>query len=284
MATYTETFSGQTTGSNSTTFTDRYDAESFVSVENPSLGEQDSRVLQFGSSDSGFIFQSFDSVDADANRDNCEILARYRLASDAGGQSLAIARASGSGGSETCYAAYVKDDDFTISRFDSGTESVISSTPTGSYPSSSYVFGGGDDFASEPTGIWVWVRFRVNGTGATVTLQGKWWKDGFDEPENWIIDTTDTTGSRITTAGWVGFGKQDFTGNTYLDFFGVGTNSDTAPLPASDTSNTLRVTNVHGQVLYSGGPVRVTNTYVQVLYETPATVSAGHTVVAMISC
>jgi hypothetical protein len=265
MATYSTTFSGQTTGANSTNFTDRYDAETAVSVENPAIGEQDSRVLQFGTGDSGWIFQSFDDVDGDANRDNCEILARYRISADDDQQAVVTARASGSGGSEQCYVAYINTDDFKIGRAVSGAISDLATTPTETFPLSHFVVGAGDDFVDERADEWHWCRFRVNGTGATVTLQAKWWRDGYDEPEDWTLEYSDTSASRITGAGWIGFSKLKFTGISYLDYLGVGTNGDTAPDPSADTSSTLRVTNTYAQALTQGGTARVTNTYAQAL-------------------
>jgi hypothetical protein len=303
MATYSTTFSGQTTGANSTNFTDRYTSETAVSVENPAIGEQDSRVLQFGTGDSGWIFQSFDDVDGDANRADSEILMRYRISADAQRQGIATLRASGSAGSETCYTIYVNNDDFTIARFNSGSGVVVgSAVPTETFPLSHFVVGAVDNFSEERANEWHWLRARVNGTGATVTIQGKWWRDGYDEPEDWTIEATDSSASRITAAGWTGFSKRTFSGISYLDYMGVGTNGDTAPDPSADTSNTLRVTNVHSQVLHAGDSAnrvtnlsaqvlhagdsanRVTNFYAQVLYETPATAAGGQTIVAMISC
>jgi hypothetical protein len=292
MATYTETFTGQTIGSNSTTFTDRYDAESYVSVENPAIGEQDSRVLKFGSSDTGpWIFQSFDSVDGDANRADCEILMRYRIGSDTERHAIATARASGSGGSETCYIAYVNGDDFTIGRFVSGSGAALASTPTETFPESHFIVGGGvDNFAQERANEWHWCRFRVNGTGATVTLQAKWWVDGYDEPSEWTIDTTDTSASRITSAGWTGFSKRNFTGDSFLDFFGVGTNGDTAvnvddtqthrvtsvyAQAITDQDETARVTSVYAQAITDQDETaRVTSVYAQVLRQTSVPVAA----------
>jgi len=257
MTTYSTTFSGQTTGANSTNFTDRYSAETAVSVENPAIGEQDSRVLQFGTGDSGWIFQSFDDVDGDANRANSEILMRYRISTDDDRQAIATLRASGSSGSETCYTICVNTDGFTIARFNSGSETSLATSPTETYPSP-FVEHADDDFNEEREDEWHWCRARVNGTGATVTIQAKWWVDGYPEPLSWLLDYDDTHANRITAAGWTGFSKRIFSGTSYLDYFGVGTNGDTAPDAPTDTSSTLRITNLQAGALHSGGTTRVT--------------------------
>lgn len=266
MATYTETFTGQTTGANSTTFTNRYAAESNISVENPAVGEEDDRVLRFNTGDSGIQLQSFDSVDGDGNRDNCEIVCRYYPTNDDDNQQLMIARASGSGSSETMYFCGINTGGtFYVGRYNSGSLTTIA---TGSDVDKT---GAWFDWASDTYNFtlsnqFLWMRFRVNGTGATVTLQAKFWADGQNEPSAWDIDTTDTTGSRITAAGWIGFGRSIHTGASYLDYFSVGTNGDSPTIAAGDSP--VRVTQVTAHALYQDNttPVRVTQVTAHVLY------------------
>jgi hypothetical protein len=246
MAQYSTTFSGQTTGANATNFTDRYDAETAVSIENPAIGETDSRVLQFGTGDTGDIFQSFSDQDADANRDNIEILARFRQASDEQRACIMRVRASGTSGTKTAYDAYINDDDFTLTRWNSGSSTILTSSPTERL-NSPFTLRNGDDFTRLPANTWLWCRFRVNGTGATVTLQAKWWLDGYSEPEDWLLEFDDTSGSRITAAGWNGFAKRVFGGNTYLDIFTAGTNGDVAPHVAGGAD--MRVSQIAANAL-----------------------------------
>lgn len=293
MTTYTETFTGQTTGSNSTSFTDRYDAESNVSIENPALGEQDDRVLRFNTGDSGFIFQSMDAIDSDGNRDNCEILARFQVATDAAQEFVLVGRASGSGGSETCYSFKVNASGyFQILRNDSGTPTNVAQgiqsddrgQSPGSTKESPWITWRGDDFNMTPDDVWLYARFRINGTGATVTLSAKVWYDGQPEPSSWTLTGTDTSGSRITTAGWCGVAKEGFSGATYYDFVSVGTNGDTAPV--TDSTDPIRLTTVNAHILQQDetGPIRLTTVNAHVLYTvSPERIGAAQTVVAMIN-
>jgi hypothetical protein len=85
-----------------------------------------------------------------------------------------------------------------------------------------------------------------------------------------------------------------------LDAIGIGTNGDTAVLPAGTSpvrvtnvgghvlhqneATPVRVTNVGGHVLhqYEATPVRVTNVSAQVLYTRAAEAATGQTIVAFI--
>jgi hypothetical protein len=267
LSTYTQTWSGQTTGANSTTHTNRYASETSISVENPAIGEQDSRVLRFSTGDSGIQLQSMDAVDGDANRANCEIVGRFQCASDDDNQAYLIGRASGSGTSETFYYCGIRSTGvFNIGRYNAGTFSNIADGPNvdaaGGWFDQFF-----DTFNFVPTDEWLYMRLRINGTGATVTLQARIWSQHQLEPTTWDIDTTDTSGSRITAAGWVGVGRLVHTGNVYWDAMGVGTNGDAAPIPTSTTP--VRVTAADGQVLYKPtiGAARVTAVDAMVLYK-----------------
>ena len=65
---------------------DRFGAETEVSIEKNAFGEQAGKVLQLGSGDSGGAFQSFNN----ANRDNVEILAKYRTTTVPARQSIIV--------------------------------------------------------------------------------------------------------------------------------------------------------------------------------------------------
>jgi hypothetical protein len=267
LSTYTETWSGQTTGSNSTTHTNRYASETSISVENPALGEQDDRVLRLSTGDSGKHLQSLDAVDGDGTRADCEIVGRFQCANDDDNQAWLMGRASGSGGSETAYYCGIRTSGvFNIGRWDSGSFTNIAdgSNVDADGPWREQF---GDTFNFVPTDEWLYMRLRINGTGATVTLQARFWSQHQAEPTTWDVDTTDTSGSRITAAGWIGVARSIHTGNVYWDAMGVGTNGDTAPIPTSTTP--IRVTAADGQVLYKPtlGPVRVTTVDAMVLYK-----------------
>lgn len=63
--------------------------------------------------------------------------------------------------------------------------------------------------------LWYWYRFRKVGS----TLYGKLWKDGTDEPTDFMVTITDTS----LTSGKVGLGAYDYTGSRQFDSFSVGT-------------------------------------------------------------
>lgn len=301
MSTYSTTFSGQTTGSNPTNFTNRYDTETAVSVENPAIGEQDNRVLQFGTGDSGDIFQSFDDVDGDANRDNCEMLANFRVTADVASEWSVRGRASGSAGSETYYEFRCVSGAWNIRRTVSG-GSVSLVSVNADVVSDYLVQTIGDTYTNTPADQWLWVRFRINGTGATVTLQAKIWPEGYREPDAWVLEYDDTSASRITSAGWCGFGKLSFSGTTYLDVFSVGTNGDTAPFVAS--TDAVRVTQINASVMRDPSPagrvtqinasvmqapeddLRITTFNASVMYSPPAApgASGAQSVSCIINC
>lgn len=297
MTTYTTTFSGQTTGANPTNFTNRYDTETAVSVENPSIGESDSRLLQFGTGDSGDIFQSFDDIDGDANRDNIEILGKVRVAGDDYRNTIFRGRASGSsGGTKTCYDAYINTDDFTISRWVNGSGTVLTSTPTETNSPFSHVLG--DTFIYLPANTWYWCRLRINGTGATVSIKAKWWLDTWGEPTDWTLEYDDTSASRITAAGWAGIAKRRFSVASYLDAFSAGTNGDTAPSPSTSTARItalsaqvaqdpdpdMRITQLNANVMHSGNPdMRITQLYASVMYSQAST-TGSQTIPCIICC
>lgn len=302
MANYTETFSGQTTGANSTTFTNRWASESNISVENPAIDEQDDRVLRYNTGDTGLLLQSMDSVDADGNRANSEIVCRIRYAGDHDNILHPVLRASGAGTTETGYQLHLRSNgNLTIGRYNSGTYTAIATGINLDGQASPWAQFYGDTFTFCPANEWLLMRFRVNGTGATVTLQGKIWGDGDEEPADWTIDTTDTDASRITAAGWTGLGRTAHDAAAYLDAIGVGTNGDTAVLPAGtsavritqatgnvllqDDTTPVRITQATANVLHNKNdtPIRITQATANVLYtRVPERIGAPQTIIAAI--
>lgn len=285
MASYTETFTGQTTGSASSTFTSRYASVSAATIENPSIGEQDSRVLQMASTDSGFQMWSMDAVDSDGTRADSEVLARFWVTADNYAEWNICMRASGSSGSETCYYFGINSaHSLSIYRYNSGSASALryEDANTGPCGWSSFIDNAHLD---TPDGYWLWVRARVNGTGATVTASVKVWGEGQEEPPDWGFSVADTNASRITSAGWTGIGKGQYSGTTYWDMVSVATNGDTASIPAgtstvrittaaaealvTDNSTPVRMTTIAAEALVTDNstPVRMTTTSVEVLMD-----------------
>lgn len=147
----------------------------------------------------------WDDIDADANRDNVEILAQVYVDSTSTTQRCLAVRISTSGGSRNGYAIRFRTNSFDTYRFNSSTFTQISTASV-----------------SLSAG-WYWVRFRVNGS----TIRARYWADGGSENTgSWDCDATDAT---YSTAGHVGLLKGANTNTQLWRYFGVGTNGDTAP-------------------------------------------------------
>jgi len=272
MTQYSENFSGMTTGANPTNFTDRYAAESFVSVENPAIGENEDRCLKFGSADTGIVFQSFDDVDGDGSRADSDLLIRYRQSTDDDNHMRPTLRASGSSGNETCYYMAINSSGFlTINELQAGTFGQlalgIDVDKTGPW----WRAFGDAAFAFQPVNVWLWMRFRANGTGATVTLEASIWADGWPEPSSPTLSVNDTSGNRITANGWTGPAVNSITGDTFIDEVSVGTAGDVADT-VIDTTTVIRDTTIQAQILEqnTAGTARVSTVQADVLYLQPA--------------
>ena len=161
-------------------------------------------------------------VDADGDRANCDILFRMKSTVGTGSvlRSGAVARASGSAGSETGYTCAINDTDLRIGKYSGGSSSQVGIT-TGK---------------SLGTGYY-WVRFRVNGTSSPVSQKARVWTGlESDEPTgSWDLDLSDST-SPITANGWCGlFNFAD--GTKHWRDLAIATNGDTATMsspPAGD--------------------------------------------------
>ena len=270
MATYAWDGNGETTGSFSTNWTSRYATISNLTIESVTDAEDD-RVHQWNTGDTGICMASLDAVDGDANRANADIVVRFQRSIDDDINGGIWIRASGTGGSETGYLMnFGQTGNAQWQRFNSGSGVSVGGLFNmdqmdipGMAPGV-----GQDNFTHFPAGEWVWVRARVNGTGATVTLQAKFWRDGWPEPADWNIDESDTSGSRITANGWCGVGQSTHTGVFDIDFFEVNTNGDT-PTFTKSTNTVIRETGEYAQVLVetTNPVVRETGEYAQVLVE-----------------
>ena len=294
MTTYTEQFAGMTTGIDPTNFTSRYATTTGYSVENPADSEaEDDRVHnQDGTVDTGGMW-TFDDIDGDANRDNCEIVARFRVGGDADSQFALWARAFGSDGNKSAYVAYITTGVLRVGRYDADTFLNQANSVDLDFSLLSPWFVWGSDrgdwaFASFPVGNWLWMRYRVNGTGATVTHSAKVWADGQDEPADWMVEDADSDAARHTAAGWCGWNKNDFTASedTEVDYFSVGTNGDSPVIATSADLAAIRLTGHQMAAAVSDGDpivritahqmsaaiqsanpeMRLTGSYLQVLY------------------
>lgn len=152
---------------------------------------------------------TWDAVDADAARDDCEVVCRLRSAEYA--QLQAVLRTSGTTGTETAYrmGPTSEDNDAQIARYVAGSFTNMSTT------------GSGLGY-----GAWHWFRARAEGT----SLKVRSWTEPDPEPTTWQIETTDAS---ITAAGAIGL-FQFSRGAVDYDVFGVGTNGDLAPTEPVD--------------------------------------------------
>lgn len=293
MTTYTEQFAGMTTGVVATNFTDRWDATTDWLVQDPADGEaEDDRAFTQGGADDGSNLLSFDDVDGDANRDNGEILCRFRIASDTDQSIHFWQRASGSAGNRTGYllwfdagsgprwGKYVAD---SFSALDSGINLDGTDNPWWWW-----TMDQNPSYFNYPADTWLWVRWRINGTGATVSHSVRLWADGQEEPTEWTAEDTDVTGDRITAAGWIGTGRGEFvaSNDTEVDYFSVGTNGDTPAIATSEELGNMRLTQnqisaavnaddptvritqnqISAAVNETNPTVRLTASYLQVVY------------------
>ena len=279
MTTYAKDFSDElTTGVFASDFTNRFKTTSGWTIEAPTDAEDDRTFQAAGTdTDSSLGLVSWDDVDGDANRVNSDIVVRFKCASDAANEWWIWTRASGSAGSENGYVCFCNaGGNIVMSRYDSGTQSVLTAADedlNADFVSNPWAYFTDDQdpsFTYQPADLWLYVRFRVNGTGATVTLQTKVWIDGVqglgNEPDHWINETTDTSGSRISTAGWCGIGRFGETGVVDWDYIAIGTNGDTAPINAS-TNTTVRVSTAFIEVMgqQANPEVQMTQQFVNVL-------------------
>lgn len=227
MTTYTTDFSEYTTDATPSDWTDRWHAPASWNVvtnsENYSFGGKGLLVQH-----SAFVrgLQTWNDIDADANRDDSEVL--FRFVNTSSGTTPTnylgpIIRGSGDSTSEQGYGCQITNSGgylqlqifkivsatFTVLVTSERLEEVCPFAAMGNY--------------------WFWVRFRVNGT----SLKAKIWTDNQTEPD-WILSTTD---SAITAAGTVGMWH--YAVNTsydpIIDYFAVGTNGDSPARPSATT-------------------------------------------------
>jgi hypothetical protein len=245
-----------TTGVAPTNFTNRFTTtDQTWTVESVSEAEDD-RVFRYVHTASAVRLFSFDDVDADSERQDSEIVVRWRI-NDADahlGFSLWL-NGSGAAGTEDGYLVQYElqfgvNEQFQLKRYDAGTPTDIGST---------VVFSGNRPLID----VWYYARFRKNGTA----LQFRVWNEGSAEPTDWLIDRTD---SDLDVDGWVGVGvgNQD---QFEIDYVGVGTNGDTAPIDAS-TNTIARITHMGAKVVQQNdaGQIRLTQLAAKVIGQNDA--------------
>ena len=246
MTIYTTSFGSDTAGAAPSGWTQRWTTTGSTWLVQASAPQTQGKYVRHTPSSSNKRLLSWDSVDADANRDNGEIFVRFRTSSYFSAEQVwLVLRGSGTAGAETAYVfSNINDTSFRIWKLSSGTL-----TSLGTF---AFTFSGA---------VWLGLRFRVNGSA----LKAKVWNSQLDqEPAAWNLEITD---SSITGVGWIGIGQSSGSGLQDFDDVAVGTNGDTAVFPASAE---IWGTQFAALTLESGDVnIRITSEAALVLYANP---------------
>lgn len=251
MTTYSTSFDSYTADAQPSDWTARWVTADNSWLVRSKAGVEGGKVLENTATVAGRHMLSWDTIDADANRANCEILARFRIsASPTTDQIRLTVRGSGAAGAETGYSLLFTNsaNSLRLHKFVAGVSTVI-----------------GSSISFTPVlSTWYWARLRANGT----TIQFKLWTEGNGEPSTWTDTATD---SSISAAGWVGVGGGTNVGGTRdFDHFSVGTNGDTAPLNGVSTSTEIRASQmVVEAALATVAQARVSQTVLEVALSAP---------------
>lgn len=121
------------------------------------------------------------------------------------------ARASGSATSENGYTFRDAQlfDEWEISRWDAGAETILASFDPGHIPGNE----------------WWWFQFRVEGD----SIKARLWKYGDPSPSRWDMEVTDST---YSAQGMTGFGSS-WRDSIEVDYISVGTDGDPAQMPTT---------------------------------------------------
>lgn len=221
MAIYAQDFEGYSTGTGVPSgWTQRWVT---TGVTTSVLDVSSDRTLRRAQTTNARRGITYNTVDSDADRDDCEVLALVSVdtipSPTVGSTNCGPAlRGSGAAGSENVYTARLytpngTDKYLQVHKYVGGTGTTIVD----------YSF-------SWSTGTKYWIRLRANGT----TVQAKIWADGGSEPGTWQVDTTD---SSISGTGWAGIftfqGAVAANHDTYA--IAIATNGDTASFSSAVT-------------------------------------------------
>lgn len=251
MAQYATNFSGYTAGSPPSDWTARWVTSNVTrNVVSDAIGDG-GKILQSTSTVDARRLLSWDAVDADGNRDNVEILCKFRTSSiTSSDDGFRIhARSSGAAAAETSY--------FLRLPVSAGTNWALNKYVAGV----STAVGSAVAFTFVVNKLYN-VRFRVNGT----SLRARVWADGEPEPSAWHVDTTDAS---IAAAGWVGVGRTDATPTVDFTHFVAATNGDTAAWPtpvdtlARETQEAIEtLSNVNSHAIITQLPIEAVSSFV----------------------
>jgi hypothetical protein len=218
VAQYFTDFEEYSTGALPSDWTVRINANDTWTVE--TTGSD--KYLQLNDPDSG-QYISWDGVDADAERQDSEVIFQWQRSSGtSGNKPAAVIRLVGDNTAFSGYRCGGSSSTFQLYK-------AVSATAWTSLGSVSYTHSGSTDY---------WVRFRVNGS----SVQAKIWSGAIgDEPANWTGTGSGwaaltATDSDVTGDGWTAaYGPTSNSTAFIFWLFGVGTNGDTAPSSSGAT-------------------------------------------------
>lgn len=214
MAQYSTDFSEYTTGVQPSDWTRRFQTTSTALTTEVS-GAIGGKVLRVANGASASLMRgaSWNAIDADADRDDVELLVKWRVQANEN-QTLFTAFGRGSGTTSPTYygAGYAGNSNLRrLNKRVSGTFTSLGSVTL-----------------AIALNDWYWLRLRLNAG----VQQTRIWADGASEPGTWDFEASDT---EVTGVGWVGVAHGAISSSTFgvfdIDYFAVGTNGDTAPSP-----------------------------------------------------
>lgn len=273
MATYSDDFSGNSpVGPAPTGWTSRWVTTGVTYTTVADSDAEGGVCLRYNVTVDGRHLITFDAVDSESpdNRDDCEILVKYKTADVTGDYMLgAVGRASGAAATETGYTLrqYGYYELIYPTRFSSGTgTNLYTSLPGGTQPSI------GSWHYRQRNNQWCWIRARMNGSNLYMKMWAENHIDGntgqyYWEPDDWSYQYTD--GSPITAAGWIGLNIFDAGwGACDIAYFSVGTNGDAAPYPRTN-SQTMYLSQQGVEVLatMANAEIACTQQTVQILVQ-----------------
>lgn len=212
MATYYTDFGSDTTGVLPASWTHQVvsgTASGTVVADASYTGGKALRLAVTTQGRNGF---KWDDIDADADRDDVEILMRVKLADKGSSGTHLGGWGRGSGTTDlnvTGYVPAIQPDRWLYTYYDAGSFGEVAPEFLRSWNTSS----------------WYWMRTRMVGNDLRLRV----WADGDAEPDLWDIDTPYFL---LSAAGVVGLFVFR-TGTFDVDVFSVGTAGDTAPSSGS---------------------------------------------------
>lgn len=254
MAQYKTEFIEYLTGSQPSDWTERWSGSSSSwGIEDEGIGSPSDNVLRHTATLNARRALSWDDIDSDADRDDCEVLAKVRFTSVSSDMIRLYVRGTGSAGSEEAYwfIVHASSPHLRLGKYVSGSATNLATTTQ-----------------SLSSNTWYWVRLRAEGTD----IRAKFWTDGDTEPASWTLTATD---SAITAAGWAGVGSFTSNNDQDFDFVSIATNGETAEGPDTGVAAECRATQVPVLVLAEGpGDVRTTQVPVLILHDVAPDVRA----------